>query len=157
MKMFTQLTIVLMIAALPLFGGGNSEDPAPMMEKAMDGGSMEKTMEGGAMEKTMGLTNFSDIDEAMMQAKTKPTVLFFAASWCPTCQGARADFEANLDKLEDINLLVVDYDHSAELQKKYGVTYQHTFVQISPEGEALVKWNGGATDDLLMKIKREEM
>jgi hypothetical protein len=51
---------------------------------------------------------------------------------------------------------LVDYDNSKDLQKKYGVTYQHTFVQIDENGEALSKWNGGDVDKLLSTVRMED-
>ncbi|MDC7219785.1 MAG: thioredoxin domain-containing protein [Spirochaetales bacterium] len=150
MKMFTRIAIFTMIAALPLFGSGNKDtNHAPMME----GGAMEKD----TMTAKAGFVEFKDIDDAMTKAESKPTVLFFEASWCPSCQSARKNFEANQDKLQDIYLISVDYDHSADLQTKYGVTYQHTFVQIGPDGEAITKWNGGTTSDVLGNIVKGGM
>ena len=63
------------------------------------------------------------------------------------------DFEANEAELADYYLIFVDYDSSEDLQMKYGVTYQHTFVQIDTDGNALTKWNGGGTAELLTKVK----
>jgi thioredoxin 1 len=40
---------------------------------------------------------------------------------------------------------VVDFDDSIELRKKYGVTVQHTFVQIDSSGGAIGKWSGSVT------------
>jgi thiol-disulfide isomerase/thioredoxin len=84
-------------------------------------------------------------------------VLFFNASWCPSCKSAREDFEANAGDFMDINLVLVDYDHSADLQKKYGVTYQHTFVQIAADGKAVTKWNGGGAAELVDNTMMKEM
>ncbi len=98
---------------------------------------------------------FKSLESSIELAKVKPTVLFFKADWCPTCIAAAKDFEKNRELLKDVNLVVVNYDKSRDLQKKYGVTYQHTFVQISTKGDALVKWNGGSTDKLLKSIIRE--
>lgn len=73
-------------------------------------------------------------------------VLFFNASWCSTCKLARGDFEASLNQIpKDLTIVVVDFDDSLELRKKYGVTLQHTFVQIDNSGEALGKWSGSVT------------
>ena len=40
-----------------------------------------------------------------------------------------------------------------DLAKKYGITYQHTFVQVDAQGKELTKWNGGQTDELVTNIK----
>ena len=46
-------------------------------------------------------------------------------------------------------MYITDYDTTKDLQKKYGVTYQHTFVQIDSSGKALATWNGGGTQEIL--------
>lgn len=134
MKKYLVIMVQLLIitAGISAMGGGS--------EKAVDGKSNP--------------INFVSLDTAKELAKEKPTVLFFYADWCPSCQFAHKNFKENLDKLSDLYLVVVNYDTSKELKKKYGVTYQHSFVQISPEGEALVKWNGGSTPELLEKTIR---
>jgi len=147
MKVFTIFAFILLAIILPVYAGGQSDDS---MEKMESSEMMEKEMESP-------LTDFVNMDDAMMKAESHPTVLFFHAGWCPSCKAARKDFEANAADLEGINLVVVDYDSSVDLQKKYNVSYQHTFVQISPEGEAMTQWNGGKTKELLEKIVKTEM
>lgn len=133
--LFTQLFILLVtISAM----GGGSKQEVEIQDKSNP-------------------INFVSMEEAQELAKEKPTVLFFYADWCPSCQFAHKNFKDNLAKLTDLYLVVVNYDTSKDLQKRYGVTYQHSFVQISPEGESLVKWNGGSTPELLAKIIKEEM
>jgi thiol-disulfide isomerase/thioredoxin len=148
MKLFTNILMIITLASFSLFSGGKTDEPEDKMEKPM----MEKEMTPVEKDMMSPLTDFESMDKAMMQAESHPTVLFFHASWCPSCKGAREDFESNLSQLEGINILIVDYDSSKELQKKYAVTYQHTFVQISPDGESLAKWNGGGTVELLKNI-----
>lgn len=87
-------------------------------------------------------------------------VLYFYASWCPTCRPADADFTARADKIpSDVIVIRVNYndtDTDAEekaLAKKYAITYQHTFVQIDEKGEQVAVWNGGKTAELLENLK----
>ena len=87
-------------------------------------------------------------------------VLYFYANWCPTCRPADANFKANIDKIpEDLTLIRVNYNDTEtdqeeeELAAKYGITYQHTFVQIDGNGEVITKWNGGQIEELLARIK----
>jgi thiol-disulfide isomerase/thioredoxin len=70
-------------------------------------------------------------------------VLFFNASWCPTCQEAQRNLEAS-GVPEGLTVVKVDYDSSSDLRKKYGVTIQHTFVQIDEEGNKVAKWTGSS-------------
>lgn len=90
----------------------------------------------------------------------KRRVLFFYASWCPTCRPADASIKANRTKLPtDVSVIRVNYNDTdtdleeKEFAKKYGVTYQHTFVQIDSSGNSVTKWNGGSIDELLSRIK----
>lgn len=94
------------------------------------------------------------------QSAEKRRVLYFYANWCPICKPADEDFKANSEKIpEDVILIRVNYNDSdtdqeeKDLAKKYGITYQHTFVQIDQESKEVVKWNGGAIEELLENLK----
>ena len=94
------------------------------------------------------------------QTADKRRVLFFYASWCPICRPADQSFKENAGKIpEDVILVRVNYNDpdtdraEKDLAGKYGVTYQHTFVQIDQEGSAIHKWNGGEINELLANIK----
>jgi len=79
-------------------------------------------------------------------------VLFFNAVWCSTCQQARDNIEASLGEIpEDLVIVVVDFDSSIDLRKKYGVTVQHTFIEIDSAGEPLGKWSGSVTVDQIVE------
>jgi thiol-disulfide isomerase/thioredoxin len=87
-------------------------------------------------------------------------VLFFYASWCPTCKPADASFTQNVNTIpEDLTLIRVNYNdpetdqEEKNLARKYSVTYQHTFVQIDSSGKEIAKWNGGQIEELLSNIK----
>lgn len=87
-------------------------------------------------------------------------VLFFYASWCPTCRPADADFTKNETKIpEDVTLIRVNYkdpetdQEEKALAQKYGITYQHTFVQIDETGKEITTWNGGQLKELLEHIQ----
>lgn len=97
---------------------------------------------------------------ALVGASNNRRVLFFYASWCPTCKPTDADLSANKSKIPaDVTVIRVNYNdpetdqEEKDLAKKYGITYQHTFVQIDGQGKEVTKWNGGKTEELLAKIK----
>lgn len=97
---------------------------------------------------------------ALDKASNSRRVLFFYASWCPTCKPADANFTQNAGKIpEDVTLIRVNYNdpetdqEEKDLAKKYGITYQHTYVQIDSAGKEVTKWNGGQIDELLSHIK----
>lgn len=87
-------------------------------------------------------------------------VLFFYANWCPTCQPSDKSFRENSAQIpENVSVIRVNYNDNEtdeaekELAKKYGVTYQHTYVQIDTAGTEVTRWNGGGLAELLKKIK----
>lgn len=88
-------------------------------------------------------------------------VLFFYADWCPTCKVANEEFLQKTELIPtDVTLIRVNYNDSQtdqeekDLAKKYGITYQHTFVQIDAQGNTRTVWNGGEIDELLANINK---
>jgi thiol-disulfide isomerase/thioredoxin len=118
---------------------------APPAE-AGQGGSM---MMSGASSR---IIPFTDLSTARLLAAQGPTVLFFQAAWCPTCQVAMRELQDGAGRLGDVLVIVVDYDRAGELKKRYGVTYQHTWVRIDAGGRKLAVWNGGGLDELLRRM-----
>lgn len=81
-------------------------------------------------------------------------VLFFWAGWCPFCKEANTDFLNNVGQIpKGVTVLKTNYDTEKELKTKYGVTYQHTFVQVGSQGNQITKWNGGGVETLKVQIK----
>ena len=84
----------------------------------------------------------------------KKVVLFFHASWCPTCKAANEDLLNKIDQIpDDIIIVKTDYDTYTNLKEKYGITYQHTFVQVDGEGNQITVWNGGDLDEIISNVK----
>jgi len=83
----------------------------------------------------------------------KKVVLFFHASWCPTCRAAQNDILGRIDEIgDDIVIVKTDYDTYNDLKKKYNITYQHTFVQVDQQGNEITTWNGGDLDEINRNI-----
>jgi len=98
---------------------------------------------------------FTDLKSAEAYAEKGPTVLFFAADWCPYCQADLRDINQNGAQLDsDITIVVVDYDKAKDLEAKYGVTAQDTYVQINPMGSKVTIWNGGGVDVINKRVVR---
>ncbi len=130
-----------------------------MQEKMIAEEAMKKNtmMQGNSMQKDVMMKD----DTVMIQkgsyvayseaaatqtVKTGKTILFFHASWCPTCRAADADILKNAANIPSgTTILKVDYDSSAEMKKKYGVTTQHTFVQIDSTMNTVATWRSGNT------------
>lgn len=93
--------------------------------------------------------------EKLAFAKEGKVVLFFRAGWCPTCRALDSDIRAHLGDIpKGVLILDVDYDNSKDLKSKYGITYQHTFVEVDAMGNQIAKWSGSATlSELLAQVK----
>lgn len=141
------------------------EEKAMMEKKAME---EKAAMEGGVMMEKEGAMMEKDGDAMMSKgsyelydasklamAKDGKVVLFFKASWCPSCRALDSDIKASLSGIPaGVTILEVDYDKSGELKQKYGVTMQHTLVQVDAQGTLLNKWSGGGTlESVVEKLK----
>jgi len=90
-----------------------------------------------------GYVSLTDYEANKASYASSDVVLFFNASWCPTCQAATKSFKSSAgDWPAGLTVVSVDYDDNGDLKKKYGVTTQHTFVQVSPDGTQIKKWSG---------------
>ena len=75
-------------------------------------------------------------------------VLFFNASWCPTCQATVKSLDAD-GVPAGLTVVSVDYDNANDLRQQYGVTVQHTFVQVDATGNELAKFTGSASGEAI--------
>lgn len=93
--------------------------------------------------------------DKVARAKTGDVILFFHASWCPSCHALNASIERSVMAIpEGVSILKVNYDKETELKQKYGVTYQHTLVQVDENGKMIKKWSGSPDlDSLLSQIQ----
>ncbi len=168
--------LVLVVAILIIWGvmsKDKSGDSMMMEDKPMsEKGSMMKDensmMEGDEMMEKNDSMMMDEGDSMMMKgsyeayapeklalAEKGDVVLFFRAPWCPTCRALDADIKANVSSIPSgVTILDVDYDSSSALKQKYGVTYQHTLVQVDKDGNQISKWMGSPTLSALVgKIK----
>jgi thiol-disulfide isomerase/thioredoxin len=82
-------------------------------------------------------------------------VLFFHASWCPTCKSLDKEISSTVSEIPaGTTIARLDFDKETDLRKKYGVTVQHTLVQIDAEGNEVAKWSGSRDlASLLAKVQ----
>lgn len=124
-------------------------------QEMIDTNSIENKQEQTVPEPESTESNTSDSNKSsyieysednLKMAENTKIVLFFNASWCPSCRALNSDIEKNIDKIPtDITILKTDYDKETELRKKYSITSQHTLVQIDQNGTLIKKWSGGST------------
>ena len=135
------------------------EKEAMMKDGTTNTESMMKKDETSMMDKGDTMMKVGSYEaysaDKIARAETGDVVLFFHASWCPSCRGLNTSIEGNLKSIsEGVTILKTDYDKETELKKKYGVTYQHTLVQVDKDGNMIKKWSGGSSlDNLLSQIQ----
>lgn len=94
-----------------------------------------ETMAAGAY-----LTKAEYQSQMAERAGTK-VVYFFHASWCPTCRATEKAIDED-GIPAGLTVVKVDFDSETDLRKTYGITQQHTFVQVDEDGDELAKWTG---------------
>lgn len=127
--------------------GGDAMMDGEIMKDGADGKMMEEgdgMMEEGAMMEKGSYEAYAS--EKLAKANEGDVVLFFRASWCPSCRTLDTDIKGNAASIPaGLTILDVNYDTEIALKQKYGVTMQHTLVQVSSDGTMLKKWGGSQT------------
>lgn len=87
-------------------------------------------------------------------ASDKRRVLYFHAPWCPICGPLDKALSSNPNQIpEGVVLFKTDYDSETALKTKYAITYQHTFVEVDGQGNAVQTWSGGDVEDVITKLQ----
>jgi thioredoxin-like negative regulator of GroEL len=121
------------------------KDDSTKSDRMMKKDEMDTMDKGDTMIKVGSYEAYAPA-KVILASATHDVVLFFRAGWCPTCRDVDADIKANLSKIPgSLAILDVNYDDSTALKQKYGVTYQHTFVQVDKDGNVIKKWSGSPT------------
>ena len=133
------------------------EDGDAMMKKD-DGDAMEAMGEGDAMVKEDVMVKEDtgpgtyDTYSADKVAANDGAVIFFHASWCPTCRALDRDITANATNIPaGLTILRANYDTDIALRQQYGVNRQHAMVQVDAAGNLIQKWDGGLTLDSIIE------
>ena len=115
-----------------------------MESEAMESDAMED--DAAMMEQAGSFIDFATYESNKATYDQGAVVLFFNATWCPTCQETVKNLTEDAAEIPGgLTVVSVDYDTSDQLKQAYGVTTQHTFVQVDADGSELAKWTGSAT------------
>jgi thiol-disulfide isomerase/thioredoxin len=116
---------------------------------------VETNQAGEVMAESAIAGDYIDYDAAAIaSSEAKHIVLNFSATWCPSCRSLDKDINANLSTIPNgVEIYKIDYDSNVALRQQYGVTVQHTLVEITADGTMINKWSGGNTlDSILAKL-----
>lgn len=89
-------------------------------------------------------------------AQGKPVVIWFHASWCPTCRAQQpvVDRLAASPEMKGVTVLVADFDKETALEKALHVVQQSTFV-VFRGGREVVR-STGETDEQAIRATWEK-
>jgi thiol-disulfide isomerase/thioredoxin len=102
---------------------------------------------------TPGVYTAYDAD-AIAESNAEHILLFFHATWCPSCKALDGDIVANAESIPaGVEIYKVDYDTSTDLKRQYGITTQHSIIEIAASGEAESGISHGLTlEDVLATL-----
>ena len=141
----------LALSAVIVLGGCSQESSSPdAMSPAM---SPSSAMSHGDAASQSYIT-YDQYQASKDKYADSKVVLFFNAKWCPACRAINEALTSDPGKIPAKTTVVsVDYDQHTDLRQRYGVTTQHTFVQIDTNGEKTRQWVSTSVDALLKELQ----
>lgn len=111
------------------------------------------TSEAALSSKTPGLYTTYTAD-TIANSTADHILLFFKANWCPSCRALDADILAHMaDIPAGVEIYTVDYDTATALKRQYGITRQHSIIEIRADGTATSDITHGLTlNDVLSTL-----
>lgn len=148
MRVKSKIVLVVVCGLLlTACASGDSTEPTNAPSQGNEASTSQPTRSATTASTTAGAyISQSDYERSQTDYQGTKIVLFFDAKWCSTCKQARDNIRANPVPL-GLTIVDIDFDASIDLRQKYGVTVQHTFVQIDEQGNLLAKWAGSVTAD----------
>lgn len=159
--------IIGIVTAVLLVGGvafglsqANSSDESAMMAKESSDTMMKDdtkdsmSKDDDAMAKNGAYVTLTDYNANSAKYANSTKVYFFHAPWCPSCKAVEAEIEADPSKIpQGVTLIKTDFDTETKLRQKYGVTIQHTFVQVDEQGNQVAKWSAESLDAVIRGVQ----
>ena len=125
----------------PIIEEVSEETPQPLEEAIAEPAKIQEATIAEEP-KIAAAWKYVEYAESEITKATGNIVLFFHATWCPSCVAANKKISTEAIP-SDLVVLKADYDSNLDLRKKYEVTSQHTFVQVDSEGNLIKKWVWG--------------
>ncbi len=150
-------TIVIVLVSVALLIVSSGEDPLAKNPTNDNSGSAQTITQAqprqipeGVSAEDIIVPGYIEYNANTVSQTSGSKIIFFHASWCPTCTALDKNIKAG-SVPEDLTIFKANYDTETELRKKYGVTIQHTLVQIDDQGNELNQWLGSLTIEQLVR------
>lgn len=146
-KLFLVAIISLILIGVSLFAINQTNQPA-IVQNNNNNNNNESDNQNVAEDTNAEDEQISNgsgiyIDYNESNLGSEKNVIFFAASWCPSCRELDRNLLSSINEIpDDLIIHKADFDDEVGLRQKYGVTLQHTFVQVDQNGELIKSWNG---------------
>lgn len=136
---------LIIIGILILIGGigyvvtSSDTSPTPVLQDTPNTNTQQESQEESSDEQDSGSAGtYTTYDsEKIADSNADHILLFFHATWCPSCRALDANIVANSSTIpSDVEIYKVDYDTSTDLKRQYGITTQHSLIEISADGTA---------------------
>jgi len=142
-RLLLLLTIVVVVIAL-IVGYVLFLNPSPTAntegQSSSNSQSQSPTTSGGeSTTPASGSGSYVEYSPTAIAEAEGTTLLFFHASWCPSCRQIESEILAN-GLPDGVTIIKVDYDSHQDLRQEYGVTVQTTFVKVDSSGTSLAKF-----------------
>lgn len=145
-----KILYIIAAAVVIMVAGGFLLKPADSTGELIDEVAQEEAVTSALVGALRDYTGPTDLE-----GLAGTNILFFKASWCITCTtlyNALVEDEANIPA--GLTIWVVDYDSNKDMRIKYGVTTQHTLVQVDTDLNKISLWRGSFTlAEVLSNIK----
>lgn len=143
----------LAACATPAPSDATASPMSTHMDDEMAGGSADEMTTSEPMDDmsadAMTAGAYLTLDEYQNQMADRAdttVVYFFHADWCPSCRATEESL-TTAGVPDGLTVVKIDYDSATDLKREYGITQQHTFVQVGADGTQLAKWTGSVTGE----------
>ena len=141
----------LALSAIIVLGGCSQANSSPDAMSSAKSSSSATSHSDSASQSYITYDQYQASKDKYADSKV---VLFFNAKWCPACRAINEALTSDPGKIPAKTTVVsVDYDQHTDLRQRYGVTTQHTFVQIDTNGEKTRQWVSTSVDALLKELQ----
>lgn len=131
-----------------------STAPTPTANEETSSDTAESTIQPDTPDTPMGATagTYTSYDaEQIAESDADHILLFFHATWCPSCRALDQDITENAANIPpDTEIYTLDYDIETDLKREYGITTQHSVIEIDSDGNAVSNIHHPLTFDQLI-------